>query len=28
VATALALIINVYRHTKILDIRKLAKLKG
>ncbi len=28
VATALALIINVYRHTKSLDIRKLAKLKG
>ncbi|HVP90396.1 MAG TPA: NADH-quinone oxidoreductase subunit K [Terriglobales bacterium] len=28
VATALALIINVYQHTKSLDIRKLAKLKG
>lgn len=28
VATALALIINVYRHTKSLDIRRLAKLKG
>lgn len=28
VATALALIINVYRHTKGLDVRKLAKLKG
>jgi multicomponent Na+:H+ antiporter subunit C len=28
VATALALIINVYRHTKALDVRKLAKLKG
>jgi len=28
VATALALIINVYRHTKCLDIRKLTKLKG
>ncbi len=28
VATALALIINVYRHTKSLDVRKLAKLKG
>jgi multicomponent Na+:H+ antiporter subunit C len=28
VATALALIINIYRHTKSLDIRKLAKLKG
>ena len=28
VATALALIINVYRHTKSLDIRKLTKLKG
>mgnify|MGYP001569046641 CR=1 FL=1 len=28
VATALAIIINVYRHTKSLDIRKLAKLKG
>jgi multisubunit Na+/H+ antiporter MnhC subunit len=28
VATALALIINVTRHTKSLDVRKLAKLKG
>jgi NADH:ubiquinone oxidoreductase subunit K len=28
VATALALIINIYRHTKSLDIRHLAKLKG
>ena len=28
VATALAIIINVYRHTKSLDIRKLTKLKG
>jgi NADH:ubiquinone oxidoreductase subunit K len=28
VATALAIIINVYRHTRSLDIRKLAKLKG
>ena len=28
VATALALIINVYRRTGSLDIRKLAKLKG
>jgi multisubunit Na+/H+ antiporter MnhC subunit len=28
VATALALIINIYRHTKSLDVRKLAKLKG
>lgn len=28
VATALALIINVYRHGKSLDIRGLAKLKG
>jgi NADH:ubiquinone oxidoreductase subunit K len=28
VATALAIIINIYRHTKSLDIRKLAKLKG
>ncbi len=28
VATALALIINIYRHTKSLDIRRLAKLKG
>jgi len=28
VATALALIINIYRHTKSLDVRKLTKLKG
>lgn len=28
VATALALIINVYRHTKGLDIRSLTRLKG
>jgi len=28
VAVALAIIINIYRHTKSLDIRKLAKLKG
>jgi NADH:ubiquinone oxidoreductase subunit K len=28
VATALALIINIYRKTKSLDIRQLAKLKG
>jgi len=28
VATALAIIINITRHTKSLDIRKLAKLKG
>jgi multicomponent Na+:H+ antiporter subunit C len=28
VATALALIINIYRQTKSLDIRNLAKLKG
>jgi multisubunit Na+/H+ antiporter MnhC subunit len=28
VATALALIINIYRHTNSLDIRKLTKLKG
>ena len=28
VATALAIIINTYRHTKSLDIRKLSKLKG
>jgi NADH:ubiquinone oxidoreductase subunit K len=27
VATALAIIINVYRHTGSLDIRKLTKLK-
>jgi multicomponent Na+:H+ antiporter subunit C len=28
VATALAIIINITRHTKSLDIRNLAKLKG
>jgi multisubunit Na+/H+ antiporter MnhC subunit len=28
VATALAIIINIYRHTKSLDVRKLTKLKG
>jgi multisubunit Na+/H+ antiporter MnhC subunit len=28
VATALAIIINIYKHTKSLDVRKLAKLKG
>jgi NADH:ubiquinone oxidoreductase subunit K len=28
VATALAIIINVYRHTGSLDIRKLTRLKG
>jgi multisubunit Na+/H+ antiporter MnhC subunit len=28
VATALAIIINVYRHTGSLDVRKLSKLKG
>jgi NADH:ubiquinone oxidoreductase subunit K len=28
VATALALVINVYRHTKGLDVRSLTKLKG
>ncbi len=28
VATALALIINIYRHTKSLDIRGLTRLKG
>ena len=28
VATALALIINIYRKTRSLDIRQLAKLKG
>ena len=28
VATALAIIINIYRHTKSLDIRKQTKLKG
>ena len=28
VATALAIIVNVTRHTKSLDIRNLAKLKG
>jgi len=28
VATALAIIINIYRHTKSLDIRKLTNLRG
>ena len=28
VATALALIINVYRHKRSLDVRELANLKG
>ena len=28
VATAMALIINIYRDTKSLDVRNLAKLKG
>ncbi|MEW6687276.1 MAG: NADH-quinone oxidoreductase subunit K [Candidatus Edwardsbacteria bacterium] len=28
VAVALALIINVYRHTESLDVRKLTKLRG
>ncbi len=28
VAVALAIIINIYRHTGALDIRKLTKLKG
>jgi len=28
VATALAIIINIYRHTKSLDIRRLSRLKG
>jgi len=28
VATALALIVNIYRHTKSLDIGKLTKLRG
>jgi len=28
VAVALALAINAYRHTKDLDVRKLARLKG
>lgn len=28
VATALALIVNIYRHTKSLDISKLTKLRG
>jgi NADH:ubiquinone oxidoreductase subunit K len=27
-ATALAMIINTYRHTKSLDVRNLTKLKG
>jgi multisubunit Na+/H+ antiporter MnhC subunit len=28
VATALAIIVNVTKHTQSLDIRNLAKLKG
>lgn len=28
VATALAIIINIYKHTKSLDVRKLTKLRG
>ncbi len=28
VATALAIIINITRHTKSLDVRKLTKLRG
>ena len=28
VATALAIIINITKHTKSLDVRKLTKLKG
>lgn len=28
IATALALVININRHTKSLDVRKLTKLKG
>ena len=28
IATALALIININRHTKSLDVRKLTRLKG
>jgi multisubunit Na+/H+ antiporter MnhC subunit len=28
VATALAIIINTYRHTGSLDVRRLTKLKG
>jgi NADH:ubiquinone oxidoreductase subunit K len=28
VATTLALVINIYRHTGSLDVRKLTKLKG
>ncbi len=28
VPTALAIIINIYRHTKSLDVRKLTQLKG
>jgi multisubunit Na+/H+ antiporter MnhC subunit len=28
IATALALVINLNRHTKSLDVRKLTKLKG
>lgn len=28
VATALAIIVNIYSHTNSLDVRKLTKLKG
>jgi multisubunit Na+/H+ antiporter MnhC subunit len=28
IATALAIVININRHTKSLDVRKLTKLKG
>ena len=28
IATALAIIISIHRHTKSLDVRKLTKLKG
>jgi len=28
VATALAIIVNIYKHTKSLDVRKLTKLRG
>ena len=28
IATALAIIISINRHTKSLDVRKLTKLKG
>ena len=28
IATALALVININRHTKSLDVRKLTRLKG